>query len=132
MVVRIIYRPSYPSLTFTHDAVGSSGYAFETVGARRECKPAAKPRTRSQRVALRSLALLLIRLGLGTFAMAAWRIASDLGLPLRFVITGGVLSHWQVWFGTAVLCLGSAGLVVRRLQFAKTQDGRNDGREQAA
>lgn len=132
MVVRIIYRPSHTRLTVTHDTVSRGGYAFESAGAARESKPAAKPHTRSQRVALRSLALLLVRLGLGSLAMAAWRIASDLGLPLRFVITGGVMSHWQVWFGTSVLCLGSAGLVVRRLQFAKAQDGRNDGREQAA
>jgi hypothetical protein len=133
MVVRIIYRPSYSRLTVTHDAVAhSDGYAFGSTDATHEREPAVRPRARSQRVALRSLALLLVRLGLGALAMAAWRIASDLGLPLHFAITGGVLSHWQVWFGAAVLCLGSAGLVVRRLQFARMQDARNSGREQAA
>jgi hypothetical protein len=132
MIVRIIYRPSHPQLAATRGAVYGRGASLEEKIAVRESKAPAKPLPRSQRVALRSLALFLVRMGLGSLGMAAWRIASDLGLPIPFVITGGVFSHWQVWFSAAVLLVGSAGLVARRLQFGRAQDDAKSGREQAA
>jgi len=116
----------------TRGTVDGGGSSFEPELALRGSKPIAKPLPHSRRVALRSLALLLVRMGLGALAMAAWRIAADLGLPIPFVITGGVFSHWQVWFSAAVLLVGSAGLVARRLQFGRAQDDANSGREQAA
>lgn len=78
------------------------------------------------------MALLLFRLGLAAVAMAVWRIADDLGLPLPFAFPSGMLSHWQVWFGAAVLLLGSAGLVARRLLLGKARDEQNADRVQAA
>ena len=122
MVFRIIYRPSYPHMTVTRNAVDGGGSSFKPEAVLRESEPAAKPGSHSHRVVLRSIALLLVRLGVGAFVMAAWRIAADLGLPLSFVITGGLLSHWQVWFGTGVLLVASAGLVARRLQFNKARE----------
>jgi hypothetical protein len=71
-------------------------------------------------------------MGLAALIMAAWRIAADLGLPLPFLFTGGVLSHWQVWFSAAVLLAGSAGLVARRLQFGRARDDGNPGRAEEA
>ena len=71
-------------------------------------------------------------MGFGAMAMAAWRIASDLGLPIPFVITGGMFSHWQVWFSAAVLLVVTAAWVARRLEFGSVRDGANSGREQAA
>jgi hypothetical protein len=118
-------------MTVTRNAVGVAS-SFEAGTARRESEPVVKPGSRSHRVVLRSLALLLVRLGLGALVMAAWRIAADLGLPLRFVITGGLLSHWQVWFGAGVLLVGSAGLVARRLQFGRARDESDADRAEAA
>jgi hypothetical protein len=97
-----------------------------------EPEAAPKPPARSYSGVLRSVALFLVRLGLGTLAMAAWRIAVDLGLPIPFIIPAGVLSHWQVWFGAAVVLFGCAGLVARRLEFGRARDDRNVSREQAA
>lgn len=123
MVFRIIYRPSYPHMTVTHNAVDGAGSSFEQETVVHELGPAAKPGPHSHRVVLRSIALLLARLGFGALVMAAWRIAADLGLPLQFVITSGLMSHWQVWFGAGVLLVASAGLVARRLQFNKAGGG---------
>lgn len=132
MIVRIIYRPSYPHMAAACRTVYGRDSSFEPETAARKPEATARPLPRSQRVALRSLVLLLVRMGLGSLSMAAWRIASDLGLPIPFVITGGVFSHWQVWFSTAVLLVGSAGLLARRLQFGRAQDDTNSSREQAA
>src|ERR1035437_186076 len=100
MVVRIIYRPSHPRIAATPNAGREDDRSIAPGTPGRAAAPAAKPASRLRRAALRSLALLLVRLGSGAFAMAAWRIAADLGLPLRFVIANGVFSHWQVWFGS--------------------------------
>ena len=132
MIVRIIYRPSYPHETAAPSAADGRGSPFEPEMPIRGPKPAAKPLPRSLQVALRSLALILVRMGFGAMAMAAWRIASDLGLPIPFVITGGMFSHWQVWFSAAVLLVGGAALVARRLEFGRAREDANSGREQAA
>jgi hypothetical protein len=132
MIVRIIYHPSRPRATVTHEGVDGGRSSFEPEDAVRESKPVAKPRWHLKRAALRSLALFLFRLGVVALIMAAWRIADDLGLPLPFVFSGGVLSHWQVWFSAAVLLAGSAGLVARRLYFGKAHDDGHDVGTEAA
>ncbi len=132
MVVRIIYRPSHLGATFTRRSSDGNVPSFEPGTGVCESEPAARPGSHSQRVMMRSLALLLVRLGFVSMIVAAWRIATDLGLPVPFVIKVGMLSHWQVWFAAGVLLMICAGLVARRLQFGKAQDERNDGRAQAA
>jgi hypothetical protein len=34
--------------------------------------------------------------------MAAWRYGADAGWTDEFAVSGGLLSHWQVWLGIAV------------------------------
>jgi hypothetical protein len=53
-----------------------------------------------------ALAALLTPLSLGSFTMGFWNIAADLRWTGRFAISGGVLSHWEVWLvGAAILLL---------------------------
>jgi hypothetical protein len=132
MLVRIIYRPSRPLARVTHNAVGAGRSSFEPADSLSESDPVTKARWRLKRVALRPLAHFLFRLALVALFLAAWRIAADLGLPLRFLFTSGVLSHWQVWFSAAILLAGSAGLVARRLQFSKARDDGDGVGAQAA
>lgn len=132
MVVRIIYRPSYPWVTVTRRSAEGDASSIQPEAGACAPEPAAKPLTRSQIVLTRSLALFLARLGFGAMVIAAWRIATDLGLPIPFLIKIGILSHWQVWFGAGVLLVIGAGVVARRLQLGKAQDDGNDGRAQAA
>ena len=111
---------------------GASLAALEPEAASNESDRERKPQSRSYRKALRSWALLLFRLGLAAVTMAVWRIANDLGLPLPFVFSNGMFSHWQVWFGLAVSLLGSAGLLARRLRFGRARDAQSTDRAQAA
>ncbi|MDR3717726.1 MAG: hypothetical protein P4K98_02920 [Bryobacteraceae bacterium] len=137
MVVRIIYRPSHPGVMAPPRPAGgrsplSLGLAdYPSEVNAREPEPAPKPAPSYSGV-LRSVALFLVRLGLGALIMAAWRIAVDLGLPVPFIIPSGIFSHWQVWFGAAVLLLAGAGLVARRLEFGRAREERSADREQAA
>ena len=45
--------------------------------------------------------LSLIAICLASFGV--WRLAEDLGWAGDFIITEGLLSHWQVWLGAAGL-----------------------------
>ena len=58
--------------------------------------------------------LTLIAICLASFGM--WRIAQDLGWAGDFIITDGLLSHWQVWIGAAVLL---QVLALRLLSYAR-------------
>ena len=137
MVVRIIYRPSHPGVMAPPRPAGgrsplSLGLAdLPPEVSAREPEAAPKPAPSYSGV-LRSVALSLVRLGLAALAMATWRIAVDLGLPVPFIIPAGIFSHWQVWFGAAVLLLAGAGLVARRLEFGRAREDQSTGREQAA
>lgn len=46
-------------------------------------------------------------------ALAFWRLGADLRLTGEFAIREGLLSHWQVWLGLAVLLEIGAALLGR-------------------
>ena len=52
-----------------------------------------------------ALAALLTPAALIAFSMAFWSIAADLRWTTDFVISNGLLSHWQIWLATAALLL---------------------------
>jgi hypothetical protein len=60
-----------------------------------------------------AFASLLIPSALLAFTLALWNIAADLRWTGRFVVSTGVLSHWQAWFCAAALFLGFARLLDR-------------------
>src|ERR1700738_2401724 len=43
------------------------------------------------------LVTLLTPVSLAAFALAAWRLASDIGWAGAFAIETGIFSHWLVW-----------------------------------
>ena len=49
-----------------------------------------------------------IALGLGF-----WRLGADLGWTGQFAISSGLFSHWQVWFGLAVVVQVLAATILR-------------------
>ena len=59
------------------------------------------------RTGTRNLAIaagtLLTPAALIASVLAVWRIAADLKVANTFAIPSGVFSHWQVWFGAAVV-----------------------------
>src|SRR5205809_1136337 len=57
---------------------------------------------KNRHVAL-GLAALLTPGVLTAIALGCWRLAADLGMASQFAIADGFFSHWQVWFGIAVL-----------------------------
>jgi hypothetical protein len=60
-----------------------------------------------------AFASLLIPSALLAFTLALWNIAADLRWTGRFLVSTGVLSHWQVWFCVAAFLLVFARLLDR-------------------
>jgi hypothetical protein len=60
-----------------------------------------------------AFASLLIPSALLAFTLAVWNIAADLRWTTRFVVSAGVLSHWQTWFCIAVFLLALARILNR-------------------
>jgi hypothetical protein len=59
-------------------------------------------RGKNRRVAWAAGALLTPAAAMA-FALAAWRICSDLGWAREFAFSEGFLSHWQVWLALSAL-----------------------------
>lgn len=45
---------------------------------------------------------LLTPVALAGYVLAAWRFGADMGWTDEFFISGGLLSHWQVWLAMSV------------------------------
>ncbi|HLJ48159.1 MAG TPA: hypothetical protein VKU01_19225 [Bryobacteraceae bacterium] len=50
-------------------------------------------------------------------ALGAWRFGADLGWTSHFVITSGLLSHWQAWFAVAIAMHTTARNLKKWLEF---------------
>jgi len=48
------------------------------------------------------LGLLLTPVAVAAGALAVWRFGVDAGWTGTFFISGGILSHWQVWSALAI------------------------------
>lgn len=49
-----------------------------------------------------ALAALLMPVSVAVYALAAWRVAADIGIAGAFPFSG-IFSHWQVWLPIGVL-----------------------------
>jgi hypothetical protein len=49
------------------------------------------------------LASLLTLIAVACFILGAWKVFSELGWAGRFFLTGGTLSHWQVWLALGIV-----------------------------
>jgi len=58
-------------------------------------------------------------LSVAAFVFAFWRLGSDIDSSVRFAISSGLFSHWQVWLALAVLLQLLGSLLARY--------GRGDG-----
>jgi hypothetical protein len=79
-------------------------------------KPAAR-RARNRRFAL-GIATLLKPAALMAVALGIWGVGADLKLASSFAIASGLLSHWGLWLGTAV--------VLQVCSFALNRYGQNE------
>ena len=70
---------------------------------------------RAARVAASVLTLIAICMAV----FGVWRVAQDLGWAGDFVIAEGLLSHWQVWIGAAILL---QWLALRLLTYARSSE----------
>lgn len=69
------------------------------------------------------LATLLTPVALMAWALAAWRLASDLKWTGDFAIRSGVFSHWQVWIALGILVQFAAFLLHRAGRGGHGSDG---------
>jgi hypothetical protein len=51
---------------------------------------------------VRAAAALLLPASAGLYALAAWRLAADLGWAGDFFVSSGAFSRWQIWLLSAV------------------------------
>jgi hypothetical protein len=67
-------------------------------------------------------ASLLVPSALVAFTLAIWNIAADLRWTSEFIVSRGLLSHWQIWF-----CISAALLLVARVLNRYGADGEGYG-----
>ncbi len=60
-----------------------------------------RPGKNSRIARLAASLLTLVSISCASFGM--WRVGTDLGWTGDFVFSDGLLSHWQVWIGAAIL-----------------------------
>ena len=65
--------------------------------------PKIKKITGKNRNTALAIASLVTPATLLAFALAFWRMSSDLGVTSAFPITTGLFSHWQVWLAIALV-----------------------------
>ncbi len=58
--------------------------------------------TRQFRPAFPVVRFLLTPIAVLAGALSIWRLAADAGWANNFFIADGFLSHWQLWFATAI------------------------------
>ena len=71
-------------------------------------------------------ASLLTPSALIAFTLAAWNIAADLRWTGQFIITTGILSHWQIWFCIAAF-LSFAAWMLNRYGLTSGDSHHSDG-----
>lgn len=54
---------------------------------------------------IKAVSFLLSQTALVAFVFAVWRLSADLNWTGDFIVTSGLLSHWQVWLAIAVACM---------------------------
>lgn len=67
--------------------------------------PIRKVKGKNKKAALVAAALLA-PIALLAFALACWRLATDLSLAQGFAFSTGPLSHWQVWLALGISIQG--------------------------
>ena len=72
--------------------------------------------------AIELLVHLLKPASLAAFVLALWRFSSDLGWTSEFVVSDGLLSHWQIWAVIGLSMLGLQSLIANRLARKGTPD----------
>ncbi|HYP15264.1 MAG TPA: hypothetical protein VEQ63_15150 [Bryobacteraceae bacterium] len=79
---------------------------------------------RRSSIATKQTALVISSLttpvALMAWALGAWRVLADTGLTGRFVITRGLLSHWQVWIAMGI-AFQFAGFVLHRYALSDSE-----------
>ncbi len=76
---------------------------------------------KNSRIAMLAASLLtLVAISCGSLGL--WRLGSDLDWAGDFVISRGLLSHWQVWIGTAIAVQYGAWRLTRYARQAHEQE----------
>jgi ABC-type amino acid transport system permease subunit len=67
---------------------------------------------KKQKVAL-AISALLVPVCVLAWMFALWALGADMNLTGSFAFSGGLLSHWQVWVGIALLLHAAVYLLNR-------------------
>ena len=65
---------------------------------------------------------LLTPISISFASFGLWRMAADLGWAGDFVFRDGILSHWQIWIGTAAAIQYGAWRLMRYARTAALQE----------
>jgi hypothetical protein len=76
---------------------------------------------KNSRMAMLAASLLtLVSISCGSLGL--WRLGTDLDWAGNFVFSTGLLSHWQVWIGTAIAVQYGCWRLTRYAKMAREQD----------
>jgi hypothetical protein len=69
--------------------------------------------------ALELVVHLLKPASLAAFLLAFWRFGADLGWTSEFLISDGLMCHWQLWVALGMSMIASEGYLSRRFVRAR-------------
>jgi hypothetical protein len=104
------------------NGIVNTGTSFMVVKIRFGRGPVVSRRSGKNSRIARLASSLLTLVALGGASLGFWRVSTDLGWAGDFVVSSGIMSHWQIWIGAAAAIQYAAWRLLRYANTAVTAE----------